>query len=461
MDRIFTTKQAAEMSDQKDRLRFLRDHATEIQPLLSDSERDFFDLLLRNGPGTKDNKAIDSLIEKFETKIFLHEKDNPAIGSQRILITANDGGAYTAASPMIRGLMNDDRCKAIGLLISGIAEKRAQTSHDNARFHNIRSSGSENVIEEVLELTQEKPFDIGIGTVTSINGPESLLLYAGKSSLKLKKLYLILEGWTSLGSSFENNTDNLDQLDGIFCNDQLAKKLVQKTLPNFPKEKIFTTGTGRLDSLELEKAEIYELQTRKRLGLDPETVVILYLGGISSIVSEIYDIDERIEEKTFEQTLDALSETARKNPDKNFALMLRTHPADPNKAEYLQIAKAKILPNNVKFIDANSSLTINEASYAADLIASTCSTENFSAHFRNRKGVFVAFDEPGLGYDLLKQTFGDNLLHSILETDGLILIKSPKELSNYLAGFKRNKINQKLNQPMDSTKKILDIIFSD
>ncbi len=448
--------------NKEDKVRFIRQHAMEIQPILSDSERETLDMLLGNDTA-EDDKEIDAIVERFETKIFFHEKSIALPEGKRVLISMNDNGAYTAASPIIKTLENDSRCCGIGLLVSGIAEKRFTDHTESRGFSPVTVPDSSNVITQVLELTHNKPFDIGIGTVTSMNGPESLVLYAGKSSLKLKKLYFILEGWAGLGNSFTDGSQNLDELDGIFCNDGLAKKVVQKTLPNFPENKIFVTGTGQLDSLELDKAETYESETRQKLELGPDTIAILYLGGISSIISEQYDADEKIEEKTFSQVLDAICTAAQHNPQKKYAILLRTHPADPNKAEYGAIAEDKSLPDNVRYIKADPPLTINGICYAADLIFSTCSTENFKAHFRNKVGGFMAFDAPGMGYDFLQAMLGDNIVQAIAETEGTLIVKSPEELSDYLSKFEREK--QEKNsapsiQPTDSTHKILDIIFS-
>lgn len=449
------------MTNREDKIRFIRQHATEIKPILSDSEKETLEMLARNSGGLgKNDKEIDAIVEEFETKIFLYEKANPPHEGKGVLISANDGGAYTAISPIIDALKNDSRCRGIGLLASGIAEKRFIRSSENSNFDLVTVSDSSNVITRVLDLTREKLFDIGIGTVTSVNGPESLVLYAGKSSLKLKKLYFILEGWTGLGSSFAEGGRNLDWLDGIFCNDLLAKKVVQKTLPNFPEDRIFTTGTGQLDSLELDKAEIYELQTRQKLELGPDTIAVLYFGGISSIISDQYGVDEKIEEKTFSQVLDAVCAAAQNNPKKKYALLLRTHPADPNKEEYGRIAEGKSLPSNVHYINANFPITINEACYGADMIFSTCSTENFKAHFRNRVGGFMAFDAPRMGYDFLRAMLGENIIQTIAETEGVLIVKSPEELSSYLSGFERVKNNRPAVRPENSTQKILDIIFS-
>lgn len=455
----------------KEKIDFIKKHEDVIKPITSDSE--MIENLAHHriiADSVIDQKRIENILEEFETKIFLCEKQKHEYGAdaKKVLLTASEPLAFLTINPIIERLKTDPRCKAIGLLTDNVAGKQFENKNDPS-FKHIDNKDLP-VLVDALKMAEKEPFDVTIAAVDPINSPQTIALFAGKSSFGSKKLYFISSGWIGTGGGSLLETErakHADKIDGIFCNDQLAKRIILNQLKEFPKDKIFITGTPVIDTLEIDKAKEHTQTGRKKLGIDDDELAILYLGDVSAAYrQEGFNVCKRINEKTFAETLEAIIKLAEAEPERKFALLIRPHPRDPNKEEMFSIAKRKV-PKNLKIISTSKEdVSISEATYSADIIASIASTENFLALLRGRKSVFLGYEKRGMGGDVLKQAYSKEVLNTIKQDKKISIVSSPENLIPYLK--KQKHIPEEAEPPITfqkktktSTQKILDIALAD
>lgn len=366
-----------------------------------------------------------------ETELFICRKKNFLPFAKNVLLTVDNPGAYNVLSPIIRALADDDRCANIGVISSGVASKKFGIDFRN-RFTRVIKSKSL-VIKEIA-TTFDKP-DIIICSVSEANGPEGIMLYAGKSVFGAEKLYMVCDGWGTLGSAFGDNRENMDTIDGFFCNDLFAWMILKRHLPKTRNSCTYAIGTPVIETIEVQKADKYRKTMRKRFGLDEETRVLLFLGDISDGYKKTFDSDPRINEITFEKTAIEMMAIAEAHPNKKFALVLRPHPRDTNKQEMYAIIERLSLPQNLIFIDAGAAVVqMNEAAYGADVIASIASTENFLAPLRGRRAVYLGYEGAGLGGELLNKVYGREIVDFLSQTRGVSVAASSEEFSTVFLG---------------------------
>ncbi len=266
-------------------------------------------------------------------------------------------------------------------------------------------------------------------------------------------------------------TDHRDLLlaDTFLSNDEVQEileeyetKIFQAQLPEFPEEKIFVTGSPILDNLEVERSAEYKNSGRQKLSLSENVFVVLYLdmGSIPQIDIDDGTVAPDLNEKTFQNTLQAISEFAQTHRDKEIAFVVRPHPTTLNPEQLSPLANLE-LPQNLKIIPAPSStLSMQEATYAADVITSINSTENFLAPARLRQSIFLGYK--GLGDNLLEKIYGRELIHTIDQHAGTKVISSPQEFISALETYSaqsREVVSAPSTTHLNATEKILDKIF--
>lgn len=426
------------MTQLEEKIHFIQEHRDEIKPLLDKEEASFLDSLggkfdpLDHVDLTAKRAIVGNLLQRFETKLFFAGKDNHDAGAMSVLFTAEDTGAYTAIRALITAAEKDPRCKGIGVLVAGVATK-AFIKEFGDRFDQINNEPG--VLLDILNLANEKPFEVIVASVSSMNGPESVTLFGGKSNLGTKKIFFVFEGWGGPGSAFNANRERMDGIDGMFCNDIVAAKIIKHWLPEFPNERILITGTPVLDSLRIENSQEYISTARRKLGLGPDTVSMLYCGDISfSYKAAGREADERINERTFETTLKAMISLAGSRPQKKYAILLRPHPADPNKEELYSLARDSEKPANLTVVPAvNPEVSIQEARLAADAVASIISTENFIAPIVGRNAIFLGYETREFKRSILVQTYGQEIANLIGKADPKIKVAvSSDDLCNFM-----------------------------
>lgn len=439
-----------------EKLEFLQRYSDELKPVLGDSEKDVFNRIVE---GIATNEEVDQAAEAFETKIYTRAKEDSEFDpdAKRVLVTIADPGAFNVAKPLIDELSLDRRVRYIKVFTHGVAQKSFTASYGD-NFEQKRSKD-----DPVLDdLNEDGPIDVALATVSADNGPESVAFYGAKSVLGAQKLYMIRDGWAGVGSSFEDGSraKNMDEIDGIFCPDELSGRVVLEKLPNYPRNKIYTFGTPTVDSVYTENGVELQRIGREKLGLGDGAVAILYGGGIQSEWIERWGTDPQIEAKTFSEVVEAMREVAQGSSDKNYVLLFRPHPRDPDK-ESIYDTSGVNLPSNLQIIPATSpTVSPSEAIYASDLDLTISSTETFKNILRSRPAVFLTLEGDEMGEGMMKRVLGADAYHQLATQQGVEFIRDKQDLIKLISGIERKISTKKPQAHESSVGRILDIALS-
>jgi hypothetical protein len=446
----------------EDKINFIKRHRDEIRPLTKNP--DFVDNV-SDGQLDGVEKKIDSVLEEFENKLFVCEKTEHNKEAKRVLITVDNPGPYTTVKTIVEALLKDERCKSIAIITGGVSSK-SFANQFGSQFQLVRND-DKLFWDDLAVFSEDNPVDVTIASVSEKNGPESVALWSGKPILGAKKTFLVFSEWGTLGNNFSERLkesaegkEAIAQIDGIFCNDDLAKRIVMNNLPDFPPDKIFDTGTPSLDSLNLPQAEELRRLGREKLGLTADDFTVIYVGDCSNYPE--YGCKPELNVRTFEQSLGAIIKLAEENPDLKLAFLLRPHPRDPDKERLYEFAKRVKLPPNLKFVSANREVvSMNEAAYAADVATSIISTENILAPLRGNFSIFLGFKENGMGERVIKSVYPPDILTAIKETRGIYIADSPEDLARIVSGLKKKPDERPAVKVLagEPTNKILDKIF--
>ena len=335
--------------------------------------------------------VVEAILQEAETKVFVWTNPDADVGAKRAVFTMDAPGAFAALMPVVFELKRSPRYKSVEIVASNVAAEyiRENEGGDWFGFTQVRSTnvapGKPTPVFVDILSKGESHADVIFASLTDTNGPETVALFGGKSVFSAKKLYFVMDGWGGANHAFANSK-HMDKVDGIFCNNELAKRIIEKELPNFPPEQIYATGTGQIDSLDIEHSEELIQGGREKLGLDDETIGVVYLGDISADYASVVMpgiADHDISEKTFALVLEAMINDASNDETKKFALMVRPHPRNSRNNELWQKVASTMILQNLKVIPAtNKECSMNEAAYASDAIVSILSTENFKAPLR-------------------------------------------------------------------------------
>lgn len=446
---------------------FIKRYRANIKPLTKDvdalgviSDHIYLSDVFAHGIG---EERIVNILEEFETKVFVYGNPSSAKDAKRVLVEAAEPQAFTLMMPIIERLTNDPRCHFICLLTDNLSGKyfgermgarwQRIDDHSNPMFSDIPG-----------------PFDVALVGVEPPNSPNATLLFGAKSVFGATKLFFVVSGWLGAGDTniFEGDrASRMDAVDGVFCNDELAKKIFLKRTPLVPPELVYVTGTPVVDALEFDKAEQYATEGRKKLGISWKATAILYVGDISGGYKKLgYASDERINEKTFELTLEALKKLATEERSREFALILCPHPRDPNKEELLELAEhaGSSIPSNMLIICPTADdILWQEIRHSADVTLSIVSTENFLTAIRGRPAVFLGYQNSGLGGELLERIYGKEIMEIIGNSPNLFMVSRPDELIQYLRGILLGEKAIPFSRAVDrrdSVKKILDAVLA-
>lgn len=409
------------MISREDKTRFLLGHRDELKPVVSNQE--IFDLLEADHTSIA-QQEIDKAIHESETRLYKFVNPAARPEAKSIIVGASEPLAYQVVLPILERLKKDTNCRSMYFLADNVAGKQ---------FHDRADTQFEQVHAEGKTLFEEIPgsVDVGLFLPDSRNSPNTFLLHSSQSVLEAKKTYAIIGGWVGVG---DHNLANpvfkkaLLQIDGIFCNDELAKSIIHAQVPDYPLDKIEPNGTPVVDMLEREKGDEYRNLGRKKLGIESNRYAFLYLGDVSSSYRDAgFKTDAEINEKTFASVKNELIEAATKNPAQKFTLLVRPHPRDPRQNE-LFIEDKKIPSNLVIARAGREQVSIQEATYASDRIASIVSTENYLAPLRGRKSIFLGFSEPGMGREVLNTFYKPGTLKAIREAQGMTVADKPSDV---------------------------------
>ncbi len=418
-------------------------------------------------------------------KVFLFKKSVGSYhpGAKRVMLSACEPLGFYALYPLINTLRKDPRCRTIAVVAESIAEelfeKRFARERLKPKFILLKNPKLSKDTKpraawiDVLKDRGERIFEVVITTVDVYTHPKLSLLYQAKRSFGVNKLFIIHYSWTSIGSrksivkKGKTEKEIMGQVDGIFCNDKLAKLIILHYLPDFSPDKIFITSTPIIDELEQDKAKQYYEMGRKKLKLEEDDIVVLYLRDTNEDYKHIKAIDRQIDKKTLVKTVWAMAELAKQQPEKNFVLLIRSHPRDPNKKKFPSLPPNKKLPKNLRIILTKENISINEVTYSADVIASIASTENHLAPLRGKFGIFLGYrtSNPnlGLGQNVLKKIYGQKMLKLVKKEKNIFIVSSPKEFVALLKKcyrWDKSDLTPKNNGRKRSVQEILDIALA-
>lgn len=417
--------------------RFLTDHQDELRPVATD--RDIFAALESSDPVPDDR--VERTLEQVETKVFQLEKppDEYDPGAKKVLLTASEPLAYLSLQPMIERLRHDRRVRGIGLLSDNVAGQRFAAELNG--FTPRRTSSDTPYAVDAMKMAADDPFDVALVPVDPRNSPNAASLYGAKSVFGAKKLYVLATGWVGVGSTdlyHGERAKQMDTIDGIFVNDDLAGRIVKHQLPDFPPDRIIATGTPIADAVDARHGLGYTQAGREKLGLADDEVAVLVSGHISPASDRPEaGVHPRISERTFEQTIGEMVKAAAAAPERRFALVVRPHPRDPNREELLRIAQQPV-PENLRVIDgSNDVVSMQEVTYGTDATASIVGTDNFLAPRRGRQGIFLGYEEPGMGGDLLKRLYGSEITAIIGQGEGITVARTPDEFRQSVLELRR------------------------
>ncbi|GEM_PF-3004688 len=445
-----------EDNETTDKLKFLQRNADELGPVLGKAKQGVFSRIVE---GEASDQEIEESVEDFETKIFIHQKnaDECDPRPKRALVTIADPGAFGVIAPIIEGLQNDPRVGEVETLVHGVA-RESFTKTFGSDFDEIP-----NPTESVLaDLGGRGLVNVAFATISAENGPESIALFGGKSVLGAQRLYLIRDGWGGMGSSFDdrNRSRNMDEIDGIFCPDDLSKQVVINTLPNYPKGRIHSFGTPTVDSVYSEDGVELQRLGREKLGLDEDTIAVFYGGGIQSEWIEKYGTDPQIEARTFSYVVEAIVDVARSNTDKKYALLVRPHPRDPEKDTVYHVSNFG-LPTNLQIVPATSpTVSPSEALYASDVDLTIFSTETFKNILRGRPAVFLSLEGDEMGQGMTQRILGKDTYNQLATQEGVEFIRDKQDLIKLISGIERKISTKRPHEHESSVGQILDIALS-
>ncbi len=433
--------------------KFLRDHDSEVRPLLEAPERKKLDCVEEAPHSSESAPYVKELLEKFETKIFSFKNENAAPGAKRILVEASFTAAFKVMSALIEKMRGDSSVSEIVLLTDNLAGKYFSEQKESHSPREIIRGDGTSMLEDVLRMG---PFDVAFAMEDALNSPVSILLYGAKSVFGTKRLYYFLPGFIGETTKIyfaSVERKNADEIDTIIVGDELAGRLASAAL-NFPLEKIVVAGSPLLDALAEDGGEHKRGEGRRKAGIPESANVVLFLGDKSEDYRALGgDPDANI--KTFQETLRAVIEAAQKQPEKDFACIIRPHPKAPD--EHL-LSFVKDVPQNLKFFDG-SGISYDEAVYAADIVCCpVTSTEGFVARYRGRAAALLAYE--GLGWDIARQIYGKQGIEILANSGAVSVLSSGGDLVEQLAHIDPLSPRTMLPHAENSAEKIRDILLS-
>lgn len=446
-----------------DKTRFLLEHKDEIIPLLDEREKAIMDRIQRDEDVSP--QEVGELRRKYETRVyeFVKEKSDPC--AKRVMLEASEPLAFNNVAPLMERMRSDPRCAGFTLLTDNYAGREIEKDErDRFSFLKEIKRGGLPVIADI-----QGDYDVGLFLVEGANSSSSLVAFAGKNVFGAKKLFGFVTGWAGVGekdSPFARSVNSAEiKVDAILCNDDLSRRIIESQLPNFPPENIIVCGSPVIDSLDFKRAKQYRTEGRAKLGIGENDFTVLYFGDISSYYPKAgYEVDEKVNEKTFVNLLEDFSKVAEEFPDKQFVLAVRPHPRDPDQAQLQELIKRNTRGNLKVVWASGENVSIHEARYLADGFASICSTENFIGPLIGRQSIFLGYGDR-MGSVIYEKIYTEKLLEIIKSQPGLAVADSSDAvrqcLSKFFKDIEQNKELEVSLPPASSTERILDILLED
>src|SRR3989344_3498051 len=436
----------------EDKISFLDRYKQEIKPVLSKEEADLLDHIT---DGPQDQAQIDAILEKQESKIFTWDRPDADKDAVKVLLVGRDPGTAMGLKSLLRTMRESQKIRSIGLLIDGVAQGYLKSELDD--FKQINEGRL--VMPDIFK-SAEDAYDIIINTISVSNNPatvtvlnEDLLSHDRPNA----KSYLVYEAYEG-GVQFRQFAEQYKNMDGIFCNDDVAKEALRYHIPGINPDKIYSTGTGQTDSLRLEDAEKLHRSGRERLGIPEEAFVVSYLGTISSAYERL-NLDPEVNEKSWDRTVRTMIRLAEENPAESFTLLYRYHPRDPLREETFERSQTLQLPKNLTLEKATNEqgVTIDETIYASNAIASMTITETIKAKHRKRQGIYLGFNDAGMGGEYLRKSYPPEIIQAMETQGGMMNVGNDTALLTVLRQIRTMPLKQpEADARGSSAQRILD-----
>ena len=196
---------------------------------------------------------------------------------------------------------------------------------------------------------------------------------------------------------------------------------------------------------------------------------MLYVGDVSADYEGWKGVDStNINVQTFKKTRHAVEAWAAAHPDRDVVLLVRPHGRarkNPETAhdwnDLIHVANESRPFDNFSLRDA-SGPSMNEIAYAADAVASICSTENYLAPARGLPAIYLGYGDEGFGKGVLERLYGPENLSRLGSIPGISIVSSENDLQRVLdqIATEHTPETQKPRKVEDSTARIVNAILA-
>lgn len=279
---------------------------------------------LESVPNTARPEAI---AEKDETRLFSFEKPSANADAKRIIVTFDNPGAYNGMAPIVDALVRDPRCKGISVLASGRGSQQFRSDGRFTVFKEVPPAvdtghpARETVLANLLDETERYRPDIILASKSAKDGPESVALFGGENNLGAQKIFLFVDGWGSaphLAERITRGEEGVPQIDGVFCYDEIGKRLAMRWLTRIPEAKFIVSGSPVIDDLFVDDSVSFTRAAREKLRFPEDAVAVLYAGDVLREYDAFPGVDrEHIDMRSLDRVIQAMRDAAEKEPEKN------------------------------------------------------------------------------------------------------------------------------------------------
>ena len=417
---------------------FLRRELDSLVPLMTPAEA----ASLRHDLANEDLLVQNATPKSFERALAVASTKTWHINLHRsgkhILCSAYDIGQWTSLAPLISQALTDRRIGALTFLGGGPAalqfEERFGDVAENfsaagssalAAFHSLAlfSSGQTGI----------KPIDIAVATVSARFGPDTWLLTNAKSVLGASKLVLIYDVY---GVVPESVPDIIDQIDLVLCSDAITREcFLQTNRWDIEHGKVFITRTGQtVAPVAHEQIQTLRDTALQKLDLSGEEVVISLLGDMTVEKDWGLGLSSNLAEEKMHDALKVIERIAKTNRSKQFAAILRPHPADPGSDRLQALVALFKQTENFKIRWCDTKLvSIDQLAACSQAICSLFSTESFKAPDRGIVGIF-------LDSRYFSQCAPEALMRAVHSQPNFKVAADAKELETILSGLEISKL---------------------
>lgn len=402
-----------------DKFGFIKKFESKIKPLLDKEDR------VRIDEDKLSTEEVESVLEKFETKILTYVNPDSSADAKQVLLEGSEPASLNVLKPLIEQLKEDKLCGGITLVVDSVTGQKLMESDTLAQERSPEDpvlSDIQTDMDSALVFLEEMP-----------DSPRQTLMHSAKSVYGAEKLYIHATGQFFTSQMIEmfskDNREAMDEIDAILTGSQSGKEMIAEIF-DFPEDKIIVVGDSTIDSIQQHPKEVLRAIGREKLGVDEDAIVLLYSGFPSS--DESYsELDPQINEKTFTETIEGAIQAATDNSEKQFVVIARSHPRDPNGHKMLEDIPVHI-PSNLT-ITPGLNLSFEEAVYAADGTACiSLSVESYLSPYRGRHTIICAYEGEGLSGEIVEKQTPPAVTKQRTLTKGTVIAHSAETIAKYL-----------------------------